>query len=292
MTSDKPLVSFDFAIKYLLKHKSDYDIVERFISTLLATEGYKPVKITALLDGESNKEESRFKKSIADLIVQDEQGSQYIIEIDRSYTSLFLHKACFNSCRLIVDNLCSNQDYSMIKKIFHINLLYFPLANLKTPLHHGKTIFHEIDLEHPQRLHLADMGGRMFDAYNIFPEYFVISIPLFNDVIQQEMDEWLYLMKYSAIKQEFSSPLMRKVAERLNVLKMSHQERTNYQAYVNESLKERDYIVSAEAKGKAEGRQEERFEIAKEMLAEGADLQFIKRVTKLSDEEIEHLRFD
>jgi hypothetical protein len=53
---EKPLISFDYAIKYLLKDKGDYEIVEGFISALLTSEGYKPVKIKALLDGESNKE--------------------------------------------------------------------------------------------------------------------------------------------------------------------------------------------------------------------------------------------
>ncbi|MBL9029255.1 MAG: hypothetical protein JNK42_02140, partial [Caedimonas sp.] len=49
---EKTLISFDFAIKYLLRNKGDYDIVEGFISALLAMEGYKPVKINALLESE------------------------------------------------------------------------------------------------------------------------------------------------------------------------------------------------------------------------------------------------
>jgi PD-(D/E)XK nuclease family transposase len=85
------------------------------------------------------------KSSIADLVVEDDTGNKYIVEIDRSYTSLFLHKACFNSSRLIVDYISSNDDYSTIKKIIHINLLYFPFGNIKAPLHYGKTVFHEID---------------------------------------------------------------------------------------------------------------------------------------------------
>lgn len=39
-----------------------------------------------------------------------------------------------------------------------------------------------------------------------------------------------------------------------------------------------------------EGRQEERLEMAKSMLGEGADFQFVKRVTKLSDKELASLR--
>ena len=45
MSNDKPLVSFDYAIKYLLKDKGDYGIVEGFISALLKTRGYKDIKI-------------------------------------------------------------------------------------------------------------------------------------------------------------------------------------------------------------------------------------------------------
>ncbi len=50
------LISFDYAIKYLLKHKGDYDIVEGFISALISSCCYKPIKIKALLESASNKE--------------------------------------------------------------------------------------------------------------------------------------------------------------------------------------------------------------------------------------------
>ena len=77
------LISFDFAIKYLLKDKSNYSIIEGFISAILKEQGYKPVKIIALLDTESNREEYSSKKSLADLIVEDEEHHKYIIEIER-----------------------------------------------------------------------------------------------------------------------------------------------------------------------------------------------------------------
>ena len=295
------LISFDYAIKYLLKNKGDYDIVEGFISALISSCGYKPIKIKALLESASNKDSKELKSSIADLVVEDETGAKYIVEIDRSYTSLFLHKACFNSSRLIVDSISSNDDYSTIKKIIHINLLYFPFGNIKVPLHYAKTVFHEIDKEHPQNLHIADIGMKFFDAHNIFPEYFVISVPLFNDVIKDELDEWLYMMKHSEVKKEFKSPYMKKVSERLSVLKMTPAERKEYTAYRNESLKERDYIVSAEEKGieigKAEGIEigearlrEEKNMIARAMLLDGDSVEKIARITGLSVEKINELK--
>ncbi|TDG95720.1 Rpn family recombination-promoting nuclease/putative transposase [Cardinium endosymbiont of Culicoides punctatus] len=294
----KDIISFDYAIKYLLKDKNDYDIVEGFISAIIGSQGYKPVKIKSLLESESNRESKLLKRSIADAIVEDEQGNNYIIEIDRSYTKSFLHKACFNTSHLIVDHLGSNQKFLEIKKVFHINLLYFSFKDIKSPLHHGKVVFHEIDKDHPIDMHFMDRGMCTFDAYNIFPEYFVISIPLFDDVIKQELDEWLYVMKHSKVEEDFKSPYMQKVAERLNVLKMSDEELERYNAYMHAVMKEHDYLVSAEAKGKEEGEKiglekgkiegkiEERYTTALKMLQLNIDIDTIADITTLSKEEI------
>jgi len=46
--SPKPLVSFDYGIKYLLRDKGDYSIVEGFISALLSAVGYKSKSFTCI----------------------------------------------------------------------------------------------------------------------------------------------------------------------------------------------------------------------------------------------------
>jgi hypothetical protein len=297
--NDKTLISFDFAIKYLLRDKGDYDIVEGFISALLKAAGYGAVKIKALLESETNKEQLELKQAIADLIVEDEQHNKYIIEIDRSYTSMFLHKACFNSSRLIVDSISSNEDYSTIKKIFHINLLYFAFGKMEQPFYHGQMLFRRVDNAPPLAMHIADMGGRIFDAYDILPEYFVISVPLFNDVIREELDEWLYMLKHSEVREDFRSPYMRKVYERLRVLNLPAKDLAAYRKYRTDSLKERDRIVSAKEEGREEGRQEGREEgreeeklgIAKHMLFNlQIDMDTVQKATGLSRAALEALQ--
>ncbi len=291
--SNTTLIAFDYAIKYLLKDKGDYEIVEGFISALLVSKGYKPIKIVSLLESASNVECAELKKSIADLIVEDEQGNNYIIEIDRSYTNLSLHKACFNTSRLIVDNIGAGYDYSSIKKAFHINLLYFPFAGTKSPMNHGRVIFHEIDRV-PVDVHLMNTSMCRFDSYDIFPEYFLISIPLFDDVITQEIDEWLYVLKHSEVRSDFKSPYMEKVAQRLDILKMNNKERIIYNRTRNDSLKGRDYIVAAEeigeARGEARGERKKALEIAKKMLSKGKSIDEIIEFTELSAEEIKEIQ--
>ena len=247
---EKPLVSFDFAIKYLLKNKGEFQIVEGFISALLGAFGYSPVKIKAVLDSESNKEQDKLKRSIADVVVEDEQDNKYIVEIDRAYTSSFLYKACFNTSRLVVDSISAKEDFSTIKKIFHINLLYFIPQNMETPLYHGKTLFKNLGGPEPLDIHISDLGGEIFDAHHVLPEYFVISIPSFNDVIKQEIDEWLYVMKYSEVREDFHSPYMSEVAARLSVLKLTSEERAFYYQEKFAALKARDYLTSAAERGR------------------------------------------
>lgn len=101
MTNGKQLISFDDAIKYLLRDKGDYSVVEGFISALLKTKGYKNVKIVALLESESNKEESKSKRSLADLIVEDEDHHKYIIEIERNVKDSLLDKKSCDVIRLL-----------------------------------------------------------------------------------------------------------------------------------------------------------------------------------------------
>lgn len=287
---EKPLISFDFAIKYLLKNKGDYDIIEGFISALFASQGYPPIKINALLDTESNKETLELKKSIADLVVEDEEGNKYIVEIERSYTPHFIHKACFNSSRLVVDGIYGNQDYTTIKKIFHISLLYFSTKEMLKPIYHGKTIVHEVDTKHPVDVRIANEGLVIFNTPNVFPEYFFISVPMFDDVINSEIDEWLYVMKHSDIKQSFKSPYMAKVAERLAVIKMSAAERNEYIYYQKQSVHSQDILQAAETKGKAEGRFKEKVEIALNLLRQNLPLDVISSATGLSHDELNELK--
>lgn len=283
---DKPLISFDYAIKYLLKNKGDYDIIEGFISALFAAEGYPPVRINALLESESNKESLELKKSIADLVVEDAEGNKYIVEIERAYTPNFMHKACFNSSRLVIDGIYGNQDYTSIKKVFHISLLYFTTKKMQRPIYHGKTIIHEVDTAHPVDIRIANQGLIMFDTPNIFPEYFFISVPMFDDVIHGEIDEWLYVMKHSDTKESFKSPYMKKVAERLTVLKMNTDERNTYFHYLKEAVHSQDVLTAAEAKGEARGVEKTALNMIKQKL----DTELITSVTGLSSEDILKLK--
>lgn len=289
--NNKPLVSFDYAIKYLLKDKGDYSIVEGFISALLKTKGYKDVKIVALLESESNKEDSKSKRSLADLIVEDEDHQKYIIEIERNVKDSFIHKSLFNTSRLIVDNLAQRIDYTQILKVFHISLLYFPIGNGNGAIYHGKTIIHEVETNDKLSVHIKNQETQeVFDATDILPEYFYISVPLFNGRLEKEMDDWLHVMKYDEIPENYHSPYMAQVAEKLSILKMTQDERNRYMYYQKKLYNDRDELQAAEARGREEGREDKSIEIAINILKQNTDPKFVASVTGLSIDDVLKLK--
>jgi predicted transposase/invertase (TIGR01784 family) len=291
MVNDKGLVSFDYAIKYLLRDKGDYSIVEGFISALLKTKGYKDVKIIALLESESNKEDSKDKRSLADLIVEDEDKHKYIIEIERNVKDSFIHKSLFNTSRLIVDNLAQREDYTQILKVFHISLLYFPIGNGNGAIYHGKTIIHEIETNDKLSVHIKNKEtSEVFDATDILPEYFYISVPQFNDRLEKEIDDWLHVMKYDEVPKNYHSPYMAQVADKLSILKMTKDERNNYSYYQKKLYNDRDELQAAEARGEARGEVKRNIIIAKNLLAQEIDVKTISVATSLSIAEIEKLK--
>ena len=285
------IISFDYAIKYLLRDKGSYDIIEAFISALLKSQGYGPVKIIALLDRESNREEIGQKKSLADLIVEDEQNQKYIIEIERQQVTNYAHKACFNTSRLIADQLPSGTDFLSLKKVFHISLLYFKIG--RGSLFHGKTIVREVETGEKLSFHIEDLEHRIIDVTDIFPEYIFIAIPDFDDDVQEELDEWLYVLKHAEVREDFKSDIMKRVADKLNVLHMTKEERDEWINY-NKSIETFKDATALQydlgkIEGKIEGRIEERKNIGRQMLKMGVDLETVSKATNLSFSEIKKL---
>ena len=60
------LVRFDWAIKYLLRNKANFDILEGFLSELLKRD----IRIESVLESESNKITAEDKFNRVDLLVE------------------------------------------------------------------------------------------------------------------------------------------------------------------------------------------------------------------------------
>ncbi|MDR2706634.1 MAG: hypothetical protein LBC02_12715, partial [Planctomycetaceae bacterium] len=64
-SEERVLISFDYALKRLLRNKSNYDVLEGFLSVLLKTD----VKVKSIGESESNKEHEKDKYNKVDILV-------------------------------------------------------------------------------------------------------------------------------------------------------------------------------------------------------------------------------
>ncbi|HLC15221.1 MAG TPA: hypothetical protein VJL89_03225, partial [Thermodesulfovibrionia bacterium] len=155
--------------------------------------------------------------------------------------------------------------------------------------YHGKTDFYGLNthnrLEFKHRKKDAVIGNTVESKHNIFPEYYLIEFERFQNVITTDIDEWIYFLKNSDIKPEFKSKNIQQVGEKLDVMKMSEEERKAYEKFLLDRASEKDVIETA----MEEGRQGEKKETVIKMVKEGFKVDLIAKITGLTAEQIKEL---
>ena len=123
------------------------------------------------------------------------------------------------------------------------------------------------------------------NARTFYPEYYLIEVERFQNIINNGIDEWVYFFKNSEIKDDFHSKNIQQAREKLDVLKMSEEERRAYEDFLAARAAQEDILQTAHDTGKVEGK----VEVAHAMLQEGLSPVLIAKMTRLSLAEISAL---
>ena len=301
---ERTLVSFDWAMKHILRDKANFDVLEGFLSTLLGEE----IRILSLLESEANQQTDLDKYNRVDLLTEDAEGRLLVVEIQHGWQHSYLKRLLYGTAKLIVDNLKLGQSYETVRKVISISILYFPFgAGEDDYLYHGQTAFYglnsgkqlPIDLrESPaERRQRSKTGKEKEKSVNIFPEYYLIEVEQFQNIIRQPIDEWIYLFKNSQVRDDFHSKNIQAAKEKLALLHMNPEERSGYEAFLLSRASSLDLLESKFKEGKAEGlqqgleqgKEQTQRENARRMQAKGFDVATIREITGLTEQEIEGL---
>ncbi|MCI5178167.1 MAG: hypothetical protein D3911_02360 [Candidatus Electrothrix sp. AW3_4] len=285
MSERRTLVSFDWAIKNILRDKANHDVLEGFLSTLLDTD----ITILSVLESEGNQQDESDKFNRVDLAVEDENGEIFIIEVQNSRERHYLQRLLYGTSKLVVDHISLGDSFQKVKKVISISILYFLFGEGENDyLYRGTTEFYGMNTQEALQLKPKKRQavlGREITAGSIFPEYYLIEVERFHDIITKGIDEWIYLFKNSTVRPEFTSKNIQAAAEKLDLLKMSENERRAYERYMIDRASEKDMIKTARIEGKLEGR----LEIAANMLKKGKSCEEIVEWTGLRSEQVRKL---
>ena len=290
MTGHKTYISFDWALKRLLRDKANYVVLEGFVSTLLGTT----IKIHRLLESESNKEREEAKLNRVDILAENDSGELLLVEVQGESEYAYFQRILFGTSKLVTEYINSGQNYENVKKVYSINIVYFDLGQGKDCVYHGKTEFRGIHYD--DVLRLSTFQRQKFgvdEVYKLYPEYYVLKVNDFNRWSKVPLEQWLYFLATSEIPDDADAPGLQEARERLSLSRLDRDEQAAYRRYLDDRVILQDNIITARGEGKLEGRAEGRAEAnidhARKMKALGVDAHVISEVTGLTAGEVERL---
>ncbi len=310
------IVRFDWAMKHLLRNKANFDIIEGFLCALLKDND---IKVLEILESEANQNNKNEKFNKVDVLVKDNKNRNIIIEIQNTRESDYLYRILFGTSKNIVDSISVGDKYRKISKVISISILYFNLGIGNDYLYYGKTSFvgmntNEVIDKNNKKVKKLIPKGAKYNQVEIFPEYYLIEVEKYQNIISNAIDEWIFWFKNEEIKKGSKSKNIKKVADKLAVLKMNEKAKKQYDNFLWKLASEIDMVETSKQEGIEEGIKEGIKETenklnpiieqkenalkkkntalinsAKAMLKTGMTVEQVHEITKLPVETIERL---
>ncbi len=278
-------IRFDWAIKRLLRQKANFGILEGFLSELLKED----IHILEILDSESNKENEADKFNRVDILVKNDKNELIIIEIQNSYALDYFLRILYGISKAITEHMKEGDKYSDVKKVISVNIVYFDLGQGSDYVYRGTTCFRGI---HDNELLQLTLGQKKLfkkeKIEDVYPEIYLIKVNQFDDNARDTLDEWIYFLKNSEIRQDFTAKGIREADEVLRRANMSDEERREFQRFV-EVLSDQAsaaFTIEFEATRKAEEKVREVIERVEKETEERVRRETEERVRRETEERV------
>jgi hypothetical protein len=276
-------------MKTLLRDKANSDVLEGFLCALFEDDN---IKILNILESETNADGEDDKFNRVDLLVQDSQNRKIYIEIQNTRETDYLESLLYATSKIIVEHQNLGYNFKDISKVISISILYFNLGTGDDYIYYGTTEFKGLNTGHQlfvkKRVDISEtLAPRYkFVEKKIFPEYYLITVERYKNIVQKRIDEWIYMIKNSEIAEGSTSKNIEKARQKLAVMNMTEEKRKAYDKYLINMARDRDVVETA----KEEGHEDGLFMVVKNAIVEGLPNEIIKRITKFSDEQIDGIR--
>ncbi len=291
--SSRKLITFDWAMKRLLRSKANFEILEGFLSELLGED----ILILEIIESESNKESRKDKFNRVDLKVKNSKQEIVIIEVQYEREFDYLQRMLYGTSRVITEHQKEGVAYSQLIKVISVNIIYFNLGHGTDYIYHGTTTF--MGIHDHDKLELDTRQQKQYgksQINHIYPEYYLIRINNFNRVATSSLDEWIYFLKNEEIKDEFKAKGIQKAKESFSVLRMTDEELRAYNSYQDSLRDEASYVETnydfARMEGKEEGIEigveKGKLEVAKRLVEKGMSAEEAAAIAGIDAELLRH----
>jgi hypothetical protein len=245
------LVSFDYAIRRLLRSRENYEILEGFLSELLS----KSVSVKSIGESGNNSNgkspTDRYNK--ADILAEDESGEILLIELQFMKQTDFLERLHYGPGVTIAERLARRAEYRDVRKVYSVNIIYyFDLGQGDDYIYHGRT--HFMGLHSNGELLLSSAQRKVFEeetAGDLYPEYYILRINSFDGTVKNPLDQWIYFLKHNAFRDKAKG--LDRASEILDPDNLTPEEQKEYDYTLRIRSDNLSYYASAKAVGREEG---------------------------------------
>jgi predicted transposase/invertase (TIGR01784 family) len=280
----------DIAFKKLFGDKHHLDLTISFLNAILERQPGERIATIALGNTENLPLAPGEKKTFLDLTCTDEEGNEYIVEMEVRNKGNFLPRVQYYVSYGLARQLKAANAFERIHPVIFVGVLAY-----NEELNTDEYISHH---------RIVDQATGICSLKH--SEYHFVQLNKFDKKVDQlkdnVADQWIYLIKNAAALEEVPKQLEQskeivEAFERLEFERLSFAEREAYIAAMLAETKQDDILKTAiksataegEAKGKAEGERQKALAIAKGMLKKGIDIAIITEITGLSEKDVEEL---
>ncbi len=251
----RKIISFDWAIKTVLRDKANADVLEGLLSSLFKRE----VTVVELLESEGNQEEAALKFNRVDVLAKLDGGEEVIIEVQYETEVGFIKRLLYGTSKAIVDTLALGESYSRVTKVYSVSIVYFDIGEGDDYVYHGRTEFKGRHTNHilklKDRLTVGSIAGNVpktISGLDVMPEYFLIPLGCFTGVVKEDLDEWIYAIKNMEVPEDFKSKGIKELKDKLDVVSMDSEARRTYTKYMEAKGSDKGTLENAHAEGREE----------------------------------------
>jgi predicted transposase/invertase (TIGR01784 family) len=198
--------------------------------------------------------------------------------------------------KVIVEHLKKGEEYGSLPRVISVNIVYFDLGHGEDYIYHGTTDFrgiHKHDLLKLSEKEKEHYPESVHKIAHVFPEYYVLKVSGFDLKIKDTLDEWVYALKESEVKPEFTAKGIHEASRTLARLSLSEEERKAYERHIGDARISKSTLDSSYSDGKreglAEGKAEGKAEMIRNLHALGLSIEQLSQASQLSVEEVSNV---
>jgi len=286
METTRIMVSFDWAMKRLLRNKANFEVLEGFLSELLR----RKIIIKNIAESEGNKTDEADKSNKVDILVEADNKEIVIIELQYDSEADYFHRMLYGTSKAITEHIHEGAPYSEVRKVYSVNIVYFDLGKGDDYVYHGITNFRGLHTNNEliltanqQKVYHKTVVGELY------PEYYIIKIRGFNDVAKNTLDEWIYYLKNNRIKDDFTAQGLDKARKLLAVDNLPDDDKKRYYRSIEERRIRDSEMQTALFEGEEKGLKKATINVVIKSYQSGLSVETISAITDLTIEEVKKI---